>query len=89
MLGIVSNCFAVFFIVSNRAGDEQKHQWISAIEKYQKITDSQAYILICELHFDPASITKRKNRNILAKGTIPTVFGDLQRYVPLEFAIGE
>lgn len=70
--------------MSNRAGKDQRYQWTLAIEKYQKINDANAQILVCELHFDPKSITRRKDRNILTKGTIPTLFPDLQRYVFFE-----
>lgn len=60
-----------------RAGDGQRQQWISAIETHQQIDMSHSRIMICELHFDSNSIKKRKDRNILEKGTHPTIFPDL------------
>lgn len=70
----------ILLYLSNRAKDEQRHQWMSAIENHQELGNFVGQILVCELHFDPSSIKRRKDRNILAKGTIPTVFTDLNRY---------
>lgn len=76
----VSSYFIRLYIISNRAADGQRNEWISAIKNYQQVDDSHAQILLCELHFDPKSITKRKDRNVLKSGTVPTVFTDLHRY---------
>lgn len=59
----------IFNLNCYRAGDGQRQQWISAIEKYQQIDIYQSQIQVCELHFNPNSIKKRKDRNVLTKGT--------------------
>lgn len=64
----------MFQIAPYSAKDEVKHQWVCAIEKHQKVDFYHCQILVCELHFDAKLITKRKDRNILDKQAVPTIF---------------
>lgn len=62
-------------------GSEERTKWILAIESNQKVEEYSFHIILCEKHFDPCLITRRKDRNILAKGALPTIFPNSTRYL--------
>lgn len=69
-----ANLFVMFQISPYRARDHEKPQWVCAIEKHQQVDFVTGQILVCELHFDAKLITKRKDRNVLDRQAIPTIF---------------
>lgn len=63
------------------AGTEKRIQWVSAIETHQEVGIHTSQILVCENHFEEFLIQKRKDRNILQKGAVPSIFPDSLRYI--------
>lgn len=72
----------VILLILFRAKPTEKQQWISAIQNHQDFLNPESQILLCELHFNGNAITKRKDRNILTKGTYPTIFPGKQKDSP-------
>lgn len=58
---------------------EKRKSWIQAIESYQEFDYVPAIYSICEFHFAEGEIVKRGNRRMLAKGVVPTLFGENSR----------
>lgn len=58
--------------IPTTAADREK--WIKAIGLHQTINQIKTGFHICELHFEPAAIVKRKKFFTYKSGTVSTIF---------------
>lgn len=67
-------------------GSELRSQWIAAISAHIKEAPQLCYFFVCENHFEQSLVNKRKDRSILAKGAVPTIFSsDVEKeYLSIE-----
>lgn len=54
-------------------GTELRNQWVQRIEQNTNDPMNVFHFLVCENHFQPSEITKKKDRNILQREAIPSI----------------
>lgn len=70
------NIFIYLFIRVPRQGQIRK-QWIKAISKHQEFDYYSLYYLVCHLHFKDDDFKMRKDKLVIKKNAVPSIFSPL------------
>lgn len=55
-----------------------RNQWIAAIIAHVNEVPEKCYFFVCDRHFEPSLVIKKADRTTLGKGSIPTIFPNVQ-----------